>query len=127
MLLAIRHLIQVRPSPSLHRSLFQARDPFGSVTLRGSSLADVQRNLGHSTPVLTSETYGHIGEDHRIREADERLTLESATYSNKNSSHQVSKPLVWIVIWRRAGPRRATIDLSMYTYAGVAPSTEKVT
>jgi hypothetical protein len=25
--------------------------------------------------VLTSETYGHIGEDHRIREADERLAL----------------------------------------------------
>lgn len=43
--------------------------------MAGGSLADVQRNLGHSTPVLTSETYGHIGEDHRVREADERLTL----------------------------------------------------
>lgn len=32
-ILAIRHLIQVRPSTSLHRSLFQARDPFESVTL----------------------------------------------------------------------------------------------
>jgi hypothetical protein len=37
--------------------------------------ADVQRNLGHSTPVLTSETYGHIGEDHRVREVDTRLLL----------------------------------------------------
>jgi integrase len=43
--------------------------------MAGGSLADVQRNLGHSTPVLTSETYGHIAEDHRIREADQRLTL----------------------------------------------------
>ena len=43
--------------------------------MAGGSLADVQRNLGHSTPVLTSETYGHIGEDHRIREADHRLAL----------------------------------------------------
>lgn len=43
--------------------------------MSGGSLADVQRNLGHSSPVLTSETYGHIGEDHRIREVDERLAL----------------------------------------------------
>ena len=43
--------------------------------MAGGSLADVQRNLGHSTPVLTSETYGHIAEDHRVREADQRLAL----------------------------------------------------
>lgn len=43
--------------------------------MAGGSLADVQRNLGHSTPVLTSETYGHIAEDHRVREADMRLAL----------------------------------------------------
>jgi integrase len=43
--------------------------------MAGGSLADVQRNLGHSTPVLTSETYGHIAEDHRIKEVDERLRL----------------------------------------------------
>lgn len=43
--------------------------------MAGGSLADVQRNLGHSTPVLTSETYGHIAEDHRVREADRRLPL----------------------------------------------------
>ena len=43
--------------------------------MAGGSLADVQRNLGRSTPVLTSETYGHMGEDHRVREADSRLTL----------------------------------------------------
>jgi integrase len=43
--------------------------------MAGGSLADVQRNLGHSTPVLTSETYGHIAEDHRVREADTRLLL----------------------------------------------------
>jgi integrase len=43
--------------------------------MAGGSLADVQRNLGHSTPVLTSETYGHIAEDHRVHESDKRLTL----------------------------------------------------
>jgi integrase len=43
--------------------------------MSGGSLADVQRNLGHSLPMLTSETYGHLGEDHRIREVDERLAL----------------------------------------------------
>jgi integrase len=43
--------------------------------MSGGSLADVQRNLGHTSPVLTSETYSHIGEDHRIREVDERLAL----------------------------------------------------
>jgi integrase len=43
--------------------------------MAGGSLSDVQRNLGHSTPMLTSETYGHIGEDHRIHEADQRLAL----------------------------------------------------
>jgi hypothetical protein len=43
--------------------------------MSGGSLADVQRNLGHSTPVLTSETYGHIAEDHRVREAERHITL----------------------------------------------------
>ena len=45
----------------------------GLFLMAGGSLTDVQRNLGHSTPVLTSETYGHIAEDHRLREADRRL------------------------------------------------------
>jgi integrase len=43
--------------------------------MAGGSIADVQRNLGHSSPVLTTETYGHIAEDHRVREADTRLAL----------------------------------------------------
>jgi integrase len=43
--------------------------------MAGGSLSDVQRNLGHSTPMLTSETYGHIGHDHRVQEADTRLAL----------------------------------------------------
>jgi integrase len=45
------------------------------VLMSGGSLADVQRNLGHSTPVLTSETYGHIAEEHRVREAERHITL----------------------------------------------------
>jgi integrase len=47
--------------------------------MAGGSLTDVQRNLGHSTPVLTAETYGHIAEDHRVREADTRLALGIST------------------------------------------------
>jgi len=62
--------------------------------MAGGSLADVQRNLGHSTPVLTSETYGHIGEDHRIREVDLRLAGVAAS---SESVELAIRP------WRRAG------------------------
>lgn len=44
--------------------------------MAGGSLMDVQRNLGHSTPVITSEMYAHIADDHRIAEADARLTID---------------------------------------------------
>lgn len=43
--------------------------------MAGGTLTDVQRNLGHSTPVLTASTYGHIADDHRVRESDVRLTF----------------------------------------------------
>jgi integrase len=43
--------------------------------MAGGTIADVQRSLGHSTPILTTEIYGHLAEDHRVREADSRLTL----------------------------------------------------
>lgn len=43
--------------------------------MAGGGLRDVQRNLGHSTPVLTDRTYGHLANDHRVHEADARLTL----------------------------------------------------
>jgi hypothetical protein len=43
--------------------------------MAGGSLADVQRNHGHSSPVITSETYDHRAEDHRVREADQLLSL----------------------------------------------------
>lgn len=42
------------------------------------TLADVQRNLGHSTPVITDQMYAHFTEDHRVAEADVRLTLDLA-------------------------------------------------
>ena len=44
--------------------------------MAGGSLADVQENLGHSTPVLTRAVYGHLGEEHRVREADLRLAID---------------------------------------------------
>jgi integrase len=43
--------------------------------MAGGSLTDVQHNLGHSTPVLTSQTYGHIADDHRVREAERHLNF----------------------------------------------------
>lgn len=43
--------------------------------MAGGSIADVQRNLGHSSPLLTVNVYGHLGEDHRIAESDKRLSI----------------------------------------------------
>lgn len=38
--------------------------------MSGGNLFDLQKNLGHSTPVLTAETYGHLSTDHRVKEAE---------------------------------------------------------
>jgi integrase len=43
--------------------------------MNGGSLTDVQHNLGHSSPLVTSGTYAHLAEDHRVGEADRRLAL----------------------------------------------------
>jgi integrase len=43
--------------------------------MNGGSLTDVQHNLGHSSPLVTSATYAHLAEDHRVGEADRRLSL----------------------------------------------------
>ncbi len=43
--------------------------------MAGGSIADVQMNLGHSTPTLPANVYGHLGDDYRIDEADKRLNL----------------------------------------------------
>jgi len=54
--------------------------------MAGGSIADVQRNLGHSTPVLTSETYGHLADDHRVREADARLAIDLAAPKDRDAT-----------------------------------------
>jgi integrase len=43
--------------------------------MNGGSLTDVQHNLGHSSPLVTSESYAHLADDHRVGEADRRLAL----------------------------------------------------
>ncbi|HVT06748.1 MAG TPA: tyrosine-type recombinase/integrase [Polyangia bacterium] len=43
--------------------------------MNGGTLTDVQHNLGHSSPMVTSGTYAHLAEDHRVGEADRRLAL----------------------------------------------------
>lgn len=58
--------------------------------MAGGSLADVQRNLDHSTPVLTSEIYGHIAEHHRVCEVDSRLA-SSLTRSGGLAAEEASK------------------------------------
>jgi integrase len=59
--------------------------------MAGGSLTDVQRNLGHSTPVLTAETYGHIGEDHRIAESDARLSLGISNPGPRDTDEDAKK------------------------------------
>ena len=68
--------------------------------MAGGSLADVQRNLGHSTPVLTSETYGHIGEDHRVRESDARLGLGLGKFRSASSGEngRASQPTIPVAV-----------------------------
>lgn len=44
--------------------------------MAGGAIADVQRNLGHSSPNLTVNVYGHLADDHRIAESDKRLTID---------------------------------------------------
>lgn len=46
--------------------------------MAGGTIVDLQRNLGHSTPVLTTETYGHLSPDHRVKEAA-RISFPVAT------------------------------------------------
>ena len=42
----------------------------------GGSIFDLQKNLGHSSVQVTSETYGHLSPSHRLKEA-ERLSFEA--------------------------------------------------
>jgi hypothetical protein len=38
--------------------------------MAGGSLFDLQKNLGHHSVAFTAQTYGHLSQDHRVRESD---------------------------------------------------------
>jgi hypothetical protein len=46
--------------------------------MEGGSLHDLQKQLGHSTPVLTSETYTHTSASHLASQMD-RLSFPAPT------------------------------------------------
>jgi len=49
--------------------------------MAGGSLYDLQKNLGHHSVAFTAAVYGHLSQDHRVREADrlsERFAIPMA-------------------------------------------------
>ena len=46
--------------------------------MSGGSLYDLQRNLGHHSVTFTASVYGHLSQDHRVKEAD-RLNFDTPT------------------------------------------------
>lgn len=54
--------------------LHDLRHVYGShFVMAGGSIYDLQRNLGHHSVAFTAQVYGHLSQDHRVKEAD-RLT-----------------------------------------------------
>jgi integrase len=61
--------------------------------MAGGSLTDLQRNLGHSTPVITSLIYGHLTEDHRVGEADRCFPVDHSAPSEGAGLALVGEPV----------------------------------
>ena len=38
--------------------------------MAGGSIFDLQKNLGHHSVAFTAAVYGHLAEDHRVKESD---------------------------------------------------------
>ncbi len=38
--------------------------------MAGGSIFDLQKNLGHHSVAFTAQIYGHLSQDHRVRESD---------------------------------------------------------
>jgi hypothetical protein len=38
--------------------------------MAGGSIYDLQRNLGHHSVAFTAAVYGHLSQDHRVKESD---------------------------------------------------------
>jgi integrase len=46
--------------------------------MAGGSIFDLQRNLGHHSVAFTAQVYGHLSQDHRVRESDRLAGLFDA-------------------------------------------------
>jgi integrase len=51
--------------------------------MAGGSIFDLQRNLGHHSVAFTAEVYGHLSQDHRVRESDRLAGLFDAPAAAK--------------------------------------------
>jgi hypothetical protein len=49
--------------------------------------------MGHSTPVLTSLTYGHLTEDHRVGEADRCFPVDVSVPSEGGALALAGEPV----------------------------------
>jgi hypothetical protein len=47
--------------------------------MSGGNLYDLQKNLGHHSVAFTAEVYGHLSEDHRVRESARISYLQPRT------------------------------------------------
>ena len=51
--------------------------------MAGGSIFDLQRNLGHHSVAFTAQVYGHLSQDHRVRESDRLSGLFDAPAGSK--------------------------------------------
>jgi integrase len=60
----------------------------------GGSLYDLQRNLGHHSVAFTASVYGHLSQDHRVKEADRLAGLFEVPPEAKVLPFGQAKPIV---------------------------------
>jgi hypothetical protein len=51
--------------------------------MAGGSIYDLRRNLGHHSVAFTAQVYGHLSQDHRVKESDRLSGLFNAPESAK--------------------------------------------
>ena len=69
--------------------------------MAGGNLYDLQKDLGHHSVAFTAEIYGHLSEDHRVREAT-RVSYPMPTVTDRRSRLSASRgqfrPARWNLI-----------------------------
>ena len=59
--------------------------------MAGGSLYDLQKNLGHHSVAFTAAVYGHLSQDHRVRESDRLSELFAVVSSAKVIAFESAK------------------------------------